>query len=76
MARQRLGRPAVGRGVVVGGLGPGTTVTDDAGLYAAQGIDYRRHLAGELDRIVSYPQHGWIAAEPLPERVQAAHRAL
>jgi uncharacterized SAM-binding protein YcdF (DUF218 family) len=63
-------------GVDVARQGPRTTVTDDAGLYAAQGIDYRRHLAGELDRIMKYPQHGWIVGEPLPERVQAAHRAL
>jgi hypothetical protein len=55
---------------------PPVTVEADAALYVAQGLDYRQHLSGELDRIISYPARGWIVAEPLPADVQAAHAAL
>jgi uncharacterized SAM-binding protein YcdF (DUF218 family) len=55
---------------------PPVTVERDAALYAGQGIDYRQHLAGELDRIVAYPARGWILDEPLPADVAAAHEVL
>ncbi|MSU49131.1 MAG: YdcF family protein [Opitutus sp.] len=45
-------------------------------LYAANGVDYYAHLAGELDRIVNYPARGWIAAEPLPAEIAEAHAEL
>lgn len=48
----------------------------EAALYAANGVDYLAHLAGELDRIVDYPARGWIATEPLPPPVAVAHRVL
>jgi hypothetical protein len=62
--------------VVVARQRPQTTWQDDAALYAAQGIDYRGHLVGELERIVAYPGRGWIRAEPLPASVQVAHDIL
>lgn len=55
---------------------PPVTVEADAALYAAQGLDYRQHLSGELDRIVRYPARGWIVDEPLPTGVAAAHARL
>jgi uncharacterized SAM-binding protein YcdF (DUF218 family) len=56
---------------------PRTTSFDrEHALYTAQGQDYLAHLAGELDRIVSYPARGWIAAEPLPDAIAAAHATL
>jgi uncharacterized SAM-binding protein YcdF (DUF218 family) len=55
---------------------PSVTMTADAALYARQGIDYRGHLAGELDRIVAYPERGWIVSEPLPTAVESARRVL
>jgi hypothetical protein len=45
-------------------------------VYGLQGIDYLAHLAGELDRIVAYPARGWIAADPLPLEIAAAHAVL
>lgn len=68
--RQQQPRLVVARQV------PQMTWRDDAALYAAQGIDYRGHLVGELDRIVTYPERGWIRAEPLPDSVQAAYSTL
>ena len=55
---------------------PPATVEADAALYARQGIDYRRHLAGELDRIVTYPARGWMLSEPLPPSLETARRLL
>ncbi len=57
-------------------LPPATTFNREYALYAAQGQDYFAHLAGELDRIVTYPARGWIAAEPLPPAIAAAHTVL
>lgn len=45
-------------------------------LYARNGVDYLAHLTGELDRLVAYPKRGWIAPEPLPPEIAAAHAAL
>lgn len=45
-------------------------------LHESKSIDYFAHLTGELDRIVSYPARGWIAAEPLPAAIAAAHAVL
>lgn len=55
---------------------PPTDYDTEAALYTRQGIDYIAHLCGELDRLVSYPQRGWITPEPLPEPVTAAHALL
>lgn len=56
--------------LVVTRLRPDVTMAQDMALYARQGIDYRHHVAGELDRIVEYPQRGWIVHEPLPVDVR------
>jgi uncharacterized SAM-binding protein YcdF (DUF218 family) len=45
-------------------------------LYSANGQNYLEHLCGELDRILEYPKRGWIAAEPLPLEIKAAHAEL
>jgi uncharacterized SAM-binding protein YcdF (DUF218 family) len=45
-------------------------------LYASQGIDYLAHITGELDRIVAYPERGWIVYEPLPAPIAEAHDVL
>lgn len=45
-------------------------------LHDAKGIDYLRHLLGELDRIVEYADRGWIVCEPLPPQLLAAQREL
>jgi uncharacterized SAM-binding protein YcdF (DUF218 family) len=55
---------------------PPVTVERDAALYAAQGIDYPQHLAGELERIRAYPARGWILDELVPPDVAAAHEVL
>lgn len=55
---------------------PARSFEHEQALYATQGLDYLDHLAGELDRIVSYPARGWIAAEPLPPAIAAAHAIL
>lgn len=57
-------------------LPPTTDFDREQALYAAQRQDYLAHLAGELDRIVGYPARGWIAAEPLPPAIVAAHAIL
>ena len=55
---------------------PHFTLDGEQARYAAEGLDYLDHLAGELDRIVDYPARGWIAPEPLPPAVAAAHAVL
>lgn len=60
---------------VVGQLPP-VSFEAELAVYGLQGIDYLAHLAGELDRIVTYPARGWIAAEPLPPEIAAAHERL
>lgn len=55
---------------------PPTDYETEHGLYARQGLDYRDHLCGELDRLVDYPARGWVAAEPLPPEIAAAHEVL
>lgn len=55
---------------------PPCSLATEAALYAAHRVDYLAHLAGELDRLVDYPRRGWIAAEPLPPEIAAAHAVL
>ena len=55
---------------------PRVSFAEEHALYAANGIDYVAHLAGELDRIVRYPALGWIAAEPLPPAIGEAQARL
>jgi hypothetical protein len=45
-------------------------------LYEAKGISYLAHLAGELERLATYPARGWIAAEPLPTEIIEARAVL
>jgi len=45
-------------------------------LYTRQGVNYVEHLVGEIDRIVAYPQRGWIAEEPVPGDVLVATAVL
>ncbi len=45
-------------------------------LYEREGVPYVPHLLGELDRIATYAQRGWIAPEPLPEEIQTARDVL
>jgi len=51
---------------------PPVSFDREVALYAANGVDYLTHLAGELDRIVSYAARGWIAEEPLAAEIRAA----
>ncbi len=53
-----------------------TSFDHEQALYAQQGHDYVAHLAGELDRIGTYPARGWIAPERLPPAIAAAHATL
>ena len=57
-------------------LPPSTTFERELALHESKKIDYLSHLRGELDRIVDYPARGWIAHEPLPSNIVAAHAAL
>jgi uncharacterized SAM-binding protein YcdF (DUF218 family) len=45
-------------------------------LYESKQIDYLAHLAGELDRLATYPDRGWIVRETLPSNVVEAHTVL
>ena len=45
-------------------------------IYEEKGFNYVSHLLGELDRLVTYPALGWIAAEPLQPAIAAAHATL
>jgi uncharacterized SAM-binding protein YcdF (DUF218 family) len=45
-------------------------------LHESKGIAFLPHLCGELDRIAAYPARGWIASEPLPSEIVAAHDVL
>lgn len=53
---------------------PDVSLEADAARHAAQGIAYRRHLRGELDRIVEYARRGWIVDEPLPPHIAEARQ--
>lgn len=55
---------------------PPHSLDEQRELYAANRVDYFDHLAGELDRIVGYAARGWIAVEPLPPEIAAAHDLL
>lgn len=55
---------------------PDFSLESEWAVYGLQGINYATHLAGELNRIVEYPARGWIAAEPLPPEIAAAHAVL
>lgn len=55
---------------------PSFSFETEHALYAANGVDYLAHLAGEVDRIVDYAARGWIVAEPLPAAIIAARAAL
>lgn len=55
---------------------PPSSFDEEASLYARQGIDYLAHLAGEIDRLQSYPARGWISDEPLPPGILQAHACL
>lgn len=55
---------------------PPATLDTETALYAAHGVDFLAHLAGELDRLVSYPARGWIVAEPLSPAIAAVHAVL
>lgn len=55
---------------------PPVSFEAELAVYGLQGIDYLAHLAGELNRLVDYPAKGWIAAEPLPPEIAAAHATL
>lgn len=61
---------------IVRQLPPPVSLESEWAAYGLQGIDYRAHLIGELDRLVDYPQRGWIAEEPLPPEIAAAHTVL
>lgn len=55
---------------------PAWSFDRERAAYEAKGIDYLRHLLGELDRIVEYADRGWIVREPLPPELLAAQREL
>lgn len=55
---------------------PPVSLEGEWAAYGLQGINYVAHLAGELDRLVDYPARGWIAPEPLPPEIAAAHAVL
>ncbi len=63
-------------GLTVYRAAPACTLEGEYARYAAEGLDYLDHLAGELDRIAAYPARGWIAPEPLPPAIAAAHAVL
>lgn len=55
---------------------PPGTFDGERAAYAENNYNYVDHLVGELDRIVDYPARGYIAAEPLPAEIKAAHETL
>ncbi|HVU32567.1 MAG TPA: YdcF family protein [Opitutaceae bacterium] len=62
--------------VAVTRLLPPVDFERERALYERQGVDYVGHLAGELERLATYPGRGWIAAEPLPTEIVAAGAVL
>lgn len=48
------------------------TLAAEQRVYEQNGINYLTHLVGELDRLLTYPARGWIAGEPLPNRIANA----
>lgn len=57
-------------------LPPYTNFEHEFTLYESKGLGYHAHLAGELERLVTYPARGWIVAEALPTEVIEACAVL
>jgi uncharacterized SAM-binding protein YcdF (DUF218 family) len=55
---------------------PDVSLEADRALHASQRLDHTAQLLGELDRIVAYPERGWIVAEQLPSEIEEAWDAL
>lgn len=55
---------------------PPFTFERELALYTQNNVNYLAHLVGELDRLIDYPARGWIASEPLPSEISAAHAEL
>ena len=53
---------------------PPSTLNKDSALFATNGEDLTAQLPGEIDRLVSYAQRGWIAPESIPAAVISARR--
>lgn len=76
LRRVRLTLWKLAPGVHVTRLLPRVNLDAEASLYARQGIDYLGHLIGELDRLATYPDRGWIVGEPLPASIETAGKIL
>jgi len=76
LRRVRLTMRKLQPAVTVFRTSPSTTLAREQALYASHGIDYFAHLAGEIDRLVTYAERGWIAPEPVPRDVLVAAAAL
>jgi hypothetical protein len=50
----------------------GTNFEHEFALYESKRLDYVAHLVGELERLTTYPQRGWIANETIPPEIVAA----
>ncbi len=55
---------------------PAADFERERAIHDARKIPFLPHLTGELDRLATYPDRGWIVPEPLPPRIVAAHAVL
>lgn len=55
---------------------PGTSLDAEQALYTRQGINYRTHLVGEIERLQEYPRRGWIMGEAISREILTATEIL
>ncbi|MCC5023299.1 MAG: YdcF family protein [Candidatus Synoicihabitans palmerolidicus] len=55
---------------------PATCLVEERTRFAAKGENFIDHLPGEVDRLTTYAERGWITAKPVPLAVVEATAAL
>lgn len=58
------------------GTCPVRSLAEEEALYARHGLELRAQVAGEFERLATYPARGFIAAVNVPTEVLAAARQL
>jgi uncharacterized SAM-binding protein YcdF (DUF218 family) len=62
--------------IQVGCMPPQSDLATDCALFRSKGQDLITQLPGEVERLVTYPNRGWILAEPVPNTVIEASRLI
>lgn len=55
---------------------PESSLEQDCAVFQSKGEDLISQLPGEVDRLKSYPEKGWIVGEPIPPEIFEACRTI